>query len=219
MSWPEYKGKTIGFAKVMGELPISNGTLAYEIMNFTSSDTGFLENKFKILPLIPNEWNLDEKNKKDFQPPEFNRVLAMKYMKWDGESPELLFLTTSGVFLFVPGNRTGAIPYGSSGAGDTSSNGLIEQFQFTKDNAQRSVVPQSSVMYPPQMETVGNRIYFTYCDGGGAYVWDGVQVRQFGYTMAPSAPSVLGPANQHRWRCIYYNWWYRIRSLVLLGCI
>ena len=199
MSWPEYKGKTIGFAKVMGELPISNGTLAYEIMNFTSSDTGFLENKFKILPLIPNEWNLDEKNKKDFQPPEFNRVLAMKYMRWDGESPELLFLTTSGVFLFVPGNRTGAIPYGSSGAGDTSSNGLIEQFQFTKDNAQRSVVPQSSVMYPPQMETVGNRIYFTYCDGGGAYVWDGVQVRQFGYTMAPSAPSVLGPAPTAIW--------------------
>jgi len=199
VSWPEYKGKTIGFAKVMGELPISNGTLAYEIMNFTSSDTGFLENKFKILPLIPNEWNLDEKNKKDFQPPEFNRVLAMKYMKWDGESPELLFLTTSGVFLFVPGNRTGAIPYGSSGAGDTSSNGLIEQFQFTKDNAQRSVVPQSSVMYPPQMETVGNRVYFTYCDGGGAYVWDGVQVRQFGYTMAPSAPSVLGPTPTTTW--------------------
>lgn len=199
MSWPDYKGKTIGFAKVMGELPISNGTLAYEIMNFTSSDTGFLENKFKILPLIPNEWNLDEKNFKDFQPPEFNRVLAMKYMKWDGESPELLFLTTSGVFLFVPGNRTGAIPYGSSGAGDTSSNGLIEQFQFTKDNAQRSVVPQSSVMYPPQMETVGNRVYFTYCDGGGAYVWDGVQVRQFGYTMAPSAPSVLGPTPTTTW--------------------
>ena len=67
MSWPDYKGKTIGFAKVMGELPISNGTLAYEIMNFTSSDTGFLENKFKILPLIPNEWNLDEKNFKDFK--------------------------------------------------------------------------------------------------------------------------------------------------------
>ena len=35
MSWPEYKGKTIGFAKVMGQLPVSDGSVAYEIMKLS----------------------------------------------------------------------------------------------------------------------------------------------------------------------------------------
>ena len=41
MAFPEYLGKTVGFAKVMGELPVSDGTVAYEIMNFTATPTGF----------------------------------------------------------------------------------------------------------------------------------------------------------------------------------
>lgn len=194
MAWPEYKGKTVGFAKVMGELPVSDGTVAYEIMNFTATPTGFLENKFKLMPLIPNEWNTEGKEgDTTSQPTELNKVLAMQYLEWDGESPELLLLSTQGVFRFDPSNRTGELAYGSTNAGDTSSNGLVEQFYYTEDNVKTTIKPQGTTMFPPQTEVVGNRVYFTFCDGGGAYVWDGSRLRDFGYSVRPSTISALGP--------------------------
>lgn len=198
MAWPEYKGKTIGFAKVMGELPVSDGTVAYEIMNFTATPTGFLENKFSLMPLIPTEWNMESPSETDLkpgnkQPDELKKVLAMRYLKWDGESPELLFLTSTGTFRFDPSNRTGHIAYGSTNLGDTSSNGLVEQFYYTKENEKKSIKPQSIPMFAPQTEVVGNRVYFTFSDGGGAYVWDGHRIRDYGYSVAPSTISALGP--------------------------
>ena len=194
MAFPEYLGKTVGFAKVMGELPVSDGTVAYEIMNFTATPTGFLENTFKLMPLIPNEWNTLGKDALDTtQPTELDKVLAMQYLKWDGESPELLLLSTKGVFRFDPSNRTGGLAYGSTNAGDTSSNGLVEQFYYTEDNVKTTIKPQGITMFPPQTEVVGNRVYFTFCDGGGAYVWDGSRLRDFGYSVRPSTVSVLGP--------------------------
>ena len=193
MSWPEYKGKTVGFAKVMGQLPVSDGSVAYEIMNFHGTETGFLENKFKIMPLIPSVWNSKGKEQVPSQPEEFESVIAMKYMLWDGEDPELLFLTESGVFKFSPSNRLGKTSYGSSFYGDESSNGVLEQFYYTNNNTKKSVKPQSKRMFPPQMEAIGNRIYFTFCDGGGAYVWDGTRIKEFGFGERPSKPAVLGP--------------------------
>lgn len=195
MSWPEYKGKTIGFAKVMGQLPVSDGSVAYEIMNFHGTKAGFLENKFKILPLIPDEWNSGNEKTGDSpqQPSELKNVLGMKYAEWEGEVPELLFLTSDGAFRFSPANRTGGISYGSSFYDDDSSNGLLEQFYYTSENTKVSVKPQSEIMFPPQMETIGNRIYFTFCDGGAAYVWDGIRVKSFGYSTTPSTISAIGP--------------------------
>ena len=86
MAFPDYEGKNIGFAKVMAEVPVSDGTLAYEIMNFSANEEGFLENKFKILPLIPNEWNTSGKEGDiTTQPEELQEVLGMKYLNMDGE--------------------------------------------------------------------------------------------------------------------------------------
>ena len=199
MAFPDYEGKNIGFAKVMAEVPVSDGTLAYEIMNFSANEEGFLENKFKILPLIPNEWNTSGKEGDiTTQPEELQEVLAMKYIRIDGDSPELLFFTAQGVFRYLPSNRTGSIPYGSIETDTTASNGLVEQFYYTGDNNKKSIRPQRTPMFPPQSEVVGNRVYFTFCDGGGSYVWDGLKVREFGYSGKPSSPYVMGPASNDK---------------------
>ena len=204
MSWPEYKGRTVGFAKIMGELPVSDGTTAYEIMNFTATTTGFLENRFSLMPLIPEEWNNNLVGVVGQSSDPLSDTIAMQYMEWDGECPELLFFTTRGVFRFVPGNREGHFPFGSSeygtytstdGYGSTSGhwNGLAEQFFYTEGGEEKSIVPQSVTMFSPQTEVVGNRVYFTFCDGGGAYVWDGSKIREFGYSTTPSQIHALGP--------------------------
>ena len=195
MSFPEYQGRTVGFAKVMAELPISDGSLAYEIMNFTGTSKGFLENRFTLMPLIPNEWNSEGKDQiVTTQPPELDSALAMQFLLFDGECPELLILTESGVFRFQPSNRTGGQSYGSIDTGTSDSNGLVEQYYYDKDNNKKSIKPQSRRMFPPQMQVVGNRVYFTFCDGGGAYVWDGTRIREFGFHQQPSNPYVIGPA-------------------------
>ena len=176
MSWPDYEGKTVGFAKIMGELPLSDGSLAYEIMNFSITEEGFLESKFRLMPLIPDEWGGTSYG----QPSEFlSGVLAMKHFKYDGESPELLFLTNDGVFRFLPGNRTDELPYGagyqitgsavpSTATLSTGSAGLQEERYWelgtppsvsgsttgvvADQNTPHSVVPQGTIEFPPQME-------------------------------------------------------------------
>lgn len=194
MSFPEYQGKTVGFAKIMAEVPVSDGKLAFEIMNFSRTPEGFLENRFSLMPLIPDEWNGVGKDPVPTPPPELKDVLAMQYMFFDGECPELIILTKQGVFRFLTSNRTGFLPLGSIETDEDSSNGLVEQFYYDNNNNKVSVAPQSTVMFPPQTEVVGNRVYFTFCDGGGAYVWDGTRVREFGYNQEPSSPYALGPA-------------------------
>tara|TARA_R110002051_G_scaffold317685_1_gene399102 strand:+ start:86 stop:1834 length:1749 start_codon:yes stop_codon:yes gene_type:complete len=49
------------------------------------------------------------------------------------------------------------------------------------------------------MHQVGNRIYFTFCDGGGAWVWDGARLRKFGFTEVPSSIDVYGPSRHTDW--------------------
>tara|TARA_R100001015_G_C4635122_1_gene203576 strand:- start:5480 stop:7849 length:2370 start_codon:yes stop_codon:yes gene_type:complete len=197
MAFPEYKGRTVGFAKIMAELPISDGKLAHEIINFHGTSDGSLDSRFAIMPLVPDQWNTEGKDFLiEFQPPELSEVLAMQYMKFDGECPELLILTSNGVYRFLPPNRTGRIPFGSIETDVSSSNGLVEQFYYDNSNLKRSVKPQTKVMFPPQTEVVGNRIYFTFCDGGASFVWDGTRIREFGYSQSPSNPYVLGPATE-----------------------
>jgi len=226
MSWPDYKGLTVGFSKVMGELPVSDGSLAYEIMNFTANEEGFLESKMFNMPLIPKAWNQYDTTFN--YPKQFKNVYAMKFIQMNGESPDLLIITADGVFRFSPSFRCSSLndPRGSHERYNTSeieadgaegsmfefiARGLKEQFLFksrtVKDiegsdpNDNRhirtlvSVRPQATPMFPAQVESVGNRVYFTFCDGGGSYVWDGYRIREFGYQTSPSAPHVLGPAS------------------------
>ena len=237
MSWDDYKGKTVGFAKVMGELPVSDGSLAQRIYNFTATEEGFLEAKLANMPLIPRNWIIDTGSDSETvaiyrgpsdPAPEFNTVYAMKYMEMHGESPELLILSSSGVYRFSPSFRHSVYhsPLGSSeyyeGYSESTAPtpGLAEQFLFSsslvvdKDKynffsfakkaletdlvykrSLKRVVPQSEPNFPAQMESVNNRIYFTYCDGGPAYVWDGERIRSFGYQTTPSSPNAIGPSS------------------------
>tara|TARA_Y100000034_G_scaffold105955_1_gene134283 strand:+ start:490 stop:2784 length:2295 start_codon:yes stop_codon:yes gene_type:complete len=193
VAWNDYRGKTVGFAKVMGEVPFSDGSLAYEIMNFNLNEEGFLESRFRLMPLIPDEWRSADTADQKQPTPFTGGVLAMKHYKWDGEAPELVFLTNDGLYRFIPGARMGDMPTGS-GYTTSGSKGLREEYLYSEDSTTRSVVPQAKPYFPPQMEVVGNRIYFTYCDGGGAYVYDGSRVRRFGFSTVPSPPAAIGPA-------------------------
>ena len=240
MSWDDYKGKTVGFAKVMGELPVSDGSLAHRIYNFTATEEGFLEAKLANMPLLPRNWIIkpDTGEEASSSPlvrlgpqhpaPEFNTVYAMKYKEMHGESPELLILSSKGVYRFSPSFRHSVShsPLGSSeyyeGYSESTAPtpGLAEQFLFSsslvvdKDKynffslakkavetelvykrSLNRVVPQSEPKFPAQMESVNNRIYFTYCDGGPAYVWDGERIRSFGYQTTPSSPNAIGPSS------------------------
>lgn len=178
MAFKDYRGQTVGFARVMADVPYGDGTTALEIVNFRIDNRGVLDSTFRIMPLIPKEWR-----GADHPQPFKLGVFAIGYMRRYGEVPELLFLTTTGVFRYAPWRRA---------AGGANA-GLEEQFYWDHDNSQSSVTPQGRMRYPPQVVSVGNRIYFTFCDGAGAWVWDGDRLRPFGYTTTPSPPTVDGP--------------------------
>lgn len=191
MTWPEYVGRSVGIGKIINESPVSDGTFADEIMNFSRTDRGFLESGIGLMPLIPDEWRVTSTQKASSssgsQPEAFlGGVLAMKYLEMDGVSPELLLLTNDGVFRFDPSLR----------AGGSSNPGLQEQLYWDLNNATESVKPGGYSRFPPQMESVGNRIYFTFCDGASAWVWDGNRVRPFGFSQRPGPPDVEGPARE-----------------------
>ena len=184
MTWPDYVGRSIGAGKVIIESPVSDGTFADEIMNLSLTDKGFLESGLRLMPLIPDEWKAG-KGSGAGQPEALEAgVLAMKYSEVQDGVPELLIITKSGVFRFDPSLR----------ADGTSNPGLDQQFSWSGDNTKTSVVPAGFVRYPPQMESVGNRVYFTFCDGASAWVWDGSRIRPFGFSQRPAPPDVEGPA-------------------------
>tara|TARA_R110000824_G_scaffold156177_7_gene329118 strand:+ start:22 stop:2229 length:2208 start_codon:yes stop_codon:yes gene_type:complete len=180
--------RSVGAGKIIYEAPVSDGTFADEIMNFSRTDRGFLENGLRLMPLIPDEWratSTQSASSSGSQPEAFlTGVLAMKYVEMNGVSPELLIITNDGVFQFNPSLR----------ADGTSNPGLQEQWYWNRNNTVTSVKPAGYVRFPPQMESVGNRIYFTFCDGASSWVWDGVRVRPFGFSQRPAPPDVEGPA-------------------------
>lgn len=182
--------KEIGSAKVMADVPLSDGSTALEILNFRKTALGTLESRFRVCPFI----NPDHATALTGIPAIFtagtaaspNGCVGMGYMMWNGSVPELLFLTHDGVFRYAPWLRASA----------PATNPLLEQQYYYSDDLSsptQNVVPQGEMMFPPQCETVGNRIYFTFCDGGGAWVWDRERLRRFGYTEAPCGPAVQGP--------------------------
>ena len=168
-------------ARVIVESAWSDGTTAADILGFWVNEAGSLEADFKVMPLIPDAWR-GAAQPSPFQDPVRGMVAWLR----DGEVPELLFLTPDGVFVYAPGTRQ---------AGGTHP-GLLEVLYYPQDNATASVVPQSEPRFPPQIEVVGNRVYWTFCDGGGAWVYDGVRIRPFGYPHRPGPPCVEGPARK-----------------------
>jgi len=180
-SWKDYRGQSIGLARVMSEEPYSDGTTAQLIKNFLVDEQGYLDSTYRIMPFIPFEWNDGN------APLAFSvSVMAMKFIELNGEKPEILFLTSTGVYKYAPWTR---MPYASNQV----NNGLEEQKVYRIGQTAKTISPQTSPQYPPQMEVSGNRIYFSFCDGGGLWVWDGVKIRSFGYTQRPAAILAAGP--------------------------
>jgi hypothetical protein len=183
-----YRGRTVGAAKTIAEAPVSDGSNALEIENWKLDELGVLDSTFRLMPFIPNQW-------RNAGPPQpFQEgVLGMAFLRRFSEVPELLF--------FAPPYSSGQDSFGSvwrysPWMRDVSSShtGLTEQYDYiAPENTIKSISMQSKLRYPPQAETVGNRAYFTFCDGGGAWVWDGERCRSFGFLMTPSAPDVEGP--------------------------
>tara|TARA_R110002110_G_scaffold10631_3_gene52510 strand:+ start:3431 stop:5683 length:2253 start_codon:yes stop_codon:yes gene_type:complete len=176
--YPEYKSKGIT-AKTISELARSDGSSAYEINNFDVDEAGYLVNQFRIMPLIPDEWNAAI-------PAPFSDVRGIAYAYFDGGSrPEILFFTATGVFRYAPWLRVD---------GAATKKGLEEQVYYRLRGVTASVTPMGRKKYPAQSEKFGERIYFTYGDGGGAWVWDGYRVRRFGFEGVPSTPEAAGPS-------------------------
>lgn len=187
-TWKGYKGVSVGLARVMGETPFSDGTTANLIQNWTVDENGMMSSRYRLMPLIPNEWNSSA------QPDPFvtqtkigtdqtSGILAMGYSMFQGNRPEILFLTTDGVFRYTPWNRLGTPTY----------RGLTEQYYYSQAISTNSVTPTNRQSFPAQIEVFGNRMYFTFGDGGAAWVWDGYRLRPFGYTSPPSPPDAEGP--------------------------
>jgi hypothetical protein len=176
-------GKEIGQAKVIDEGPWSDGSTAQDIHNFRRNERGNLDNRFIIMPLVHKA---TVTGAAEIGIPDcFSQsqgCLAIAYTAMSGEIPEILFLTSEGVFRYAPW------------LGSSANGALEEQFLFGFTGSEGSVIPQGRVYFPPQWESVGDRIYWTWCDGGGAWVWDGRRIRPFGFTAKPSPPEVSGPA-------------------------
>ena len=196
MTWPEYKASTVGAAKVMSEDPVTDGTTALEIINFRLDERGLLDSTFRIMPLMDDASFVEVGGILTGGIRHVNgdqgRAIGLFPCVVSGSVPELLILSTAGVLRFQPwdSNRFSA-DFGISEGGVYS-----QQFHYRSDNTKEIIIPQASVAYPPQFERVGDRVYFTFCDGGGAWVWDQTRVRSFGFSNAPSSIHVEGPARK-----------------------
>lgn len=188
-----YRGQPIGLSRIMADEPVSDGTTALLIENFVLDEQGYLDSTYKIMDFIPYVWNagLPPKAFEEIDQGDSKRsnVVAMQYIEMGGERPEILFLTFDGVFAYAPWSRPN-VPETTN----TLNRGLEEQYYYDASNTSHSVSPQASLRYPPQIEKYGNRCYFSFCDGGGLWVWDGLRVRPFGYTQRPTPPTADGPA-------------------------
>lgn len=173
--------KPVGYAKVIADAAVSRGDVAIEVLNWDIDVRGqFLESKVRVMPLIPDAWDTGLSG--PGQPSAFSDVRAMAYFNPGGQKHEIIFLTGDGVFRYTPWTR-------ESGSGS----GITEQLGYDKDGTTYSVQPTSKAQYPPSIEVMGQYVFFTFCDGGPAWVWDGHRVRRLGYSNSPPPPFVSGP--------------------------
>jgi len=192
-----YRGRAVGAGKIIAETMLSDGSTALEIENWKVDELGVLDSTFRLMPFIPAEWRATAPAPNGaFPAPFLAGCKAILFLRRWGEVPELLFLTppvSSGntqygsVWRFTPWTRDVTTVY----------TGLTEQRYYPlPGSTSTTVLMQNKLRFPPQCEVVGNRAYFTFCDGGNAWVWDGVKCRTFGFLQSPSAPDVEGPARK-----------------------
>jgi hypothetical protein len=175
-----FQQRSIGRARIMSDEYTSDGTTALLIQGFRMDEKGVLDSTFRLMPLIPTEYS----GGKADQPLAFLGVLAMGYMEMYGEVPELFFVTMDGVFRYAPWLR---------GLGGFNP-ALEEVYYYDVDGAPATILPQDTPRYPPSMVWMNNRMYVTFCDGGGAWVLDGLRGRPLGFTQVPAPPLCSGPA-------------------------
>ena len=186
MGWKKKVALPVGYARVMADLPQSDGTVAYEILNFSVDERGLLESRFRAMPLHPKEWGL--KRLIDGEPPpeypiDLGKVIALAFFDFGmSGSPEIIFVTTSGIRRFTPWKRS------------TESQAIESILFYDFDNGQQQAIPAERREFPVQIEHVGRSVYFSFCDGSRPWVWDGAKLRQFGYTNKPPPPVVMGPS-------------------------
>lgn len=184
--YPDYLGVSLGAPRIMAEVPVDpEQKYAQLILNWRLDPMGFLDSRQRKMHLIPQIWSGANPT-----PWANDGVLAMGFALMDGGSrPEILFLTKTGVWRYAPWTRI------SGAAGYRGLEQLLEyRHSDTSPVVTNSVTPQSNSAFRPQIRSVGNRVYFTFADGGGAWVWDGDRLRRFGFALRPSAPDVVGPA-------------------------
>ena len=187
MGWKKKVALPVGYGRVMAEMPQSDGTVAYEIVNFSVDDRGLLDSSFRIMPLHPKEWGVfstSESFAGAAYPTELFRVLAIGFFDFGMSGrPEIVFVTTDGIRRFAPWQRS------------TSNTALEPIYYYDFDNNAVDVSPTGKREFPVQIEKVGKYVYFSFCDGGVSWVWDGEKLRKFGYTAKPPPPILQGPSH------------------------
>lgn len=175
----------IGVGKVVVELPVSDGTTATEILNWTMDESGVLDSTWRMMPFIPYEWQSPAA-----QPEPFSRGVRGLLSTTILGCPELLIIAD-----YDDGDTDGVVyrytPWDRAAGGDHP--GLARQFQY--QGVTRSILNSTpNPRVPPCMVAANDRVYFTLGDGSGVWVWDTVEVRAAGMPIIPGAPQVDGPA-------------------------
>jgi len=185
MGWRNKSVLPVGYARVMADMPQSDGTLAYEIVNFGIDDRGLLDSSFKAMPLHPKNWGKTPIHPAvPVYPPELSKVYGLGFFDFGMSGrPELLFITDSGIRRFAPWHRT------------DNDSALIPVYFYDFDNNANEVIPTGTPRFPAQMESVGKYVYINFCDGGACWVWNGEKLRKFGYTNKPPPAIAQGPSS------------------------
>jgi hypothetical protein len=164
------------------------------VENFTITPDGLLDSTFRLMPVIPDQWQ----GGGGAQPAAFQRgVLGVFFWMREGEIPEAVIVTRPGggtdddntaLWRYAPWTRTTA---------STSTNRGIEPiltYHYESGvTTARPIKPAGRPFFPPQAVQVGNRLFITFCDGGPCYVFDGYRARTAGYSMPPAPPDAEGP--------------------------
>ena len=56
-AWRNYRGQSIGLARIMADVPYSDGKTAQLIRNFVLDERGRLDSTYRIMELIPPQLN------------------------------------------------------------------------------------------------------------------------------------------------------------------
>lgn len=175
-----------GSARVIGEVPVTDGSTANEIHNYRLDETGVLQSAFRTMTLTPPEWSSDHLAPK----PMAYGIIGICSAVFHANTPELLLLTlpsvdgdVGSVWRYTPWTRDDGSEYA----------GWTEQLSWDSGSALSVDCPQKRNV-PACMSQVGNSIWFAFGDGNGIFVWDGQRVRRAGFSNTPAPPMTFGPS-------------------------